>query len=57
MLFEIFTALIGLIGLALIGFGLWMIFPPASLITVGIILLVWSYFVARARATQQQRKG
>lgn len=44
------TLVAGILGLALITFGAWMIYPPAGFIIAGAGLLSWSYVVSRAMA-------
>ncbi len=47
---DILTALVGIIGLALIGVGIWLVHIPSSLVVVGTMFLLWSYTVAKAGA-------
>jgi len=51
------TLFAGILGLASITAGTWMIFPPAGFIVAGISLLAWSYIVARAGAGAGSSKG
>lgn len=44
------TLVAGILGLASITAGAWMIFPPAGYIVAGVGLLAWSYIVSRALA-------
>ncbi|MEH6434299.1 hypothetical protein [Massilia sp. DD77] len=44
------TLVAGILGLALITVGAWMIYPPAGFIIAGLGLLSWSYIVSRAMA-------
>jgi len=44
------TLVAGILGLALITVGAWMIYPPAGFIIAGAGLLSWSYIVSRAMA-------
>lgn len=44
------TLVAGILGLALITIGAWMIYPPAGFIIAGTGLLAWSYIVSRAMA-------
>lgn len=44
------TLVAGIIGLALITIGAWMIYPPAGFIIAGLGLLTWSYIISRAMA-------
>lgn len=44
------TLVAGILGLVAITVGAGMIYQPAGFIVAGIILLAWSYLVARAAA-------
>ncbi|OIJ40940.1 hypothetical protein [Massilia timonae] len=44
------TLVAGILGLALITIGAWMIYPPAGFIIAGSGLLTWSYIISRAMA-------
>ncbi len=43
---------VGLLGLAMLLIGLGMIYVPAAFIVGGIVLMSWSYMVARAIAAR-----
>jgi len=40
--------IIGAIGLALFGFGVWQLMPEAAYISVGIIIMFFAYHSAKA---------
>lgn len=44
---RLFWDALALVGLALIGVGLWLIYPPVALIVVGALLLVGAVYGAR----------
>ena len=50
---DFITLTVGLLGLVAIGVGLWWINPAISLIVVGTILLLWSFFVSWMTARKQ----
>lgn len=41
---------VGLAGLTLVGVGAWQIYPPAALITIGVLLMIWAALAARRAA-------
>jgi len=41
------AALVGLVGVALVGIGAWQLSPPAGLIAVGLLLILDSRFGGR----------
>lgn len=59
MLKDLISALIGLIGIALVSFGAWLFKPAVGYIVLGIFLITWSMLMARstAYANAQQKKG
>lgn len=40
--------LVALVGLVLLSGGIWWIYKPAALIVVGVVLLFYAFFIARA---------
>ncbi|MCP4595750.1 hypothetical protein [Neptuniibacter sp.] len=52
MLIAIITFLVGIIGVGLVSFGAWQIFPPAGLIVCGTLCLAWSYLMSKAAASR-----
>ncbi len=54
MLISIITFLVGLIGVALVSVGAWLIYQPAGLIVCGVLLLFWSFLMSRALAGPAQ---
>jgi hypothetical protein len=44
--------LAGLVGVALMVYGAWLIYPPAGYITAGLLLLVGSLLAARAEGEE-----
>lgn len=49
--------LMAVAGLALVGVGLWQVYPPASLMVVGGLLLAASWSASRVRAARGKEKG
>lgn len=47
MLQSIAIFMIGLIGLALMSWGLWLYFPPLAYAVTGLVLMAWSFVMAR----------
>lgn len=45
---TILSFIVGLVGALLVSVGVWLISPPAGLISGGVICLLWSYLNARA---------
>lgn len=39
--------IIGIVGIAMIGYGIWLIHPPSSIITIGAILLAFAVLLAK----------
>lgn len=44
------TFTIGLLGLALVSYGSWLIYQPVGYIVCGVLLLFWSYMAAKSSA-------
>ncbi|EBX2363994.1 hypothetical protein B7N92_11810 [Salmonella enterica subsp. enterica serovar Bovismorbificans] len=47
MLLTILAPLVGVVGVLLLSFGAWLIYPPAGFVTAGAACLFWSWLVAR----------
>jgi len=43
--------LVGLCGVGLVSYGAWMIYPPAGLITAGMLLIVGTLLIALGNRT------
>tara|TARA_B100000700_G_C15011467_1_gene841167 strand:- start:1395 stop:1580 length:186 start_codon:yes stop_codon:yes gene_type:complete len=56
MLKDIISALIGLIGIALLAYGAWLFSPPLGYITLGAFLIIWSLLMARSNAYAEYQK-
>jgi hypothetical protein len=46
MLMNIFTFLVGLLGLLSVSYGAWAVYEPAGFIVIGSFLLWWSYLAS-----------
>ena len=44
--------LVGLVGVVLVVYGAWLIYPPAGYITAGLLLLAGSLLAARAEGEE-----
>ncbi|MCX8574530.1 MULTISPECIES: hypothetical protein [unclassified Gilliamella] len=51
---NIIIFLIGILGVALVSYGAWLILPACGFITAGCILILWSYFASKVIANFQQ---
>ena len=56
MLKDTISALIGLIGIALLAYGAWLFIPPMGYITLGTFLIIWSLLMARSNAIAEHQK-
>jgi hypothetical protein len=45
---------IGILGVALVSYGAWLILPACGFITAGCICILWSYFASKMIANSQQ---
>ncbi|WP_294844454.1 hypothetical protein [uncultured Gilliamella sp.] len=51
---NIIIFLIGILGVALVSYGAWLILPACGFITAGCIFIMWSYFASKMIANSQQ---
>ncbi|KDU49810.1 putative membrane protein [Escherichia coli 3-373-03_S4_C3] len=47
MFLIILTPLVGVLGVLLLAYGAWLIYPPAGFVVAGGLCLCWSWLVAR----------
>ncbi|EHX32908.1 putative membrane protein [Escherichia coli DEC12C] len=47
MFLIILTPLVGVLGVLLLAYGAWLIYPPAGFVVAGVLCLCWSWLVAR----------
>lgn len=47
MILMILAPFIGVLGVALLSYGAWLVFPPAGFITAGTLCLFWSWIVSK----------
>jgi hypothetical protein len=55
--FDYFACLIGLLGFALLTIGIALMHMPLALIVAGVVLLAWSYLLARCAAWQKNSQS
>lgn len=41
------AVLVGVVGVLLLTYGVWLIYPPAGFIAAGLLCLLWSWLVAK----------
>lgn len=54
---DVIFDLMALAGVTLVGVGLWKVYPPASLIVVGGLLLAASWSASRVRSARGKGGG
>ncbi|HDX2992156.1 TPA: hypothetical protein ROA43_004582 [Escherichia coli] len=47
MFLIILTPLVGVLGVLLLAYGAWLIYPPAGFVVAGALCLCWSWLVTR----------
>ena len=53
MLIQLTIFIVGLLGAALLSYGAWLVYPPAGLLTAGVLAMAWSGMMSRAVALQK----
>ena len=54
MLIQLTIFIVGLLGAALLSYGAWLVYPPAGLLTAGVLAMTWSAMMSRAVALQKR---
>ena len=53
MLMQLTIFIVGLLGATLLSYGAWLVYPPAGLLTAGVLAMAWSGMMSRAVALQK----